>query len=114
MYADWSYYNNTYKGSVIKTEEEYDFYGEMACDYVDAYIVQQIVKDTEQVKRCNCRIADIICSGAKKAGIASESIGGVYSVNFKDNDQQQIEAQINSALVLYLGRYVFGVARVTM
>ena len=71
------------------------------------------------LKRCACRIADILYgdwkqskNGASK--INSESVSGYYSVSYATPTYGQIRLQINSAIALFIGRYVLGARQVML
>lgn len=107
-YADFGYYTNNYKGKAIASQEDFDYYAELAKDYIDIYTNGRATEFNEQVKRCNCRIADILRynnGSLSEKEKASESIGG-YSVSYANassgKDEVQVGNQIRGAIILYL------------
>lgn len=120
MLADYDFYKNNYKGIVITNANSFDYYGERASDELALYSNKSVFTTNGDamtaLKRCACRIADILFSatGNSKNGktVASESVGGYYSVSYKDITDEQTKAKINTAIKLYIGRYIMGVKKV--
>lgn len=120
MLADYDFYKNTYKGIVFADANSYEYFGERAGEELALYSSREVFKDNEaslQLKRCACRIADILYSstnGGKSIGksITSESVAGYYSVSYAQATDSQIKAQINTAIKLYIGKYILGSKRV--
>lgn len=120
MLADYDFYVNTYKGIVFADAHSYEYYGERASDELALYSSKAIFSTDEtagdQLKKCACRIAEIMVSAANggKPGkaVTSESIAGYYSVSYATVTQEQIKAQINAAVKTYIGRYILGARRV--
>ena len=117
MLADYDFYKNKYKGIVIADANSYGYFGERASDELALYSNRQIFNEDvtakEQLKKCSCRIADILystTSGGKAIGksITSESVAGYYSVSYAQATDSQIKAQINTAIKLYIGKYILG------
>jgi hypothetical protein len=120
MLADYEFYKNEYKGIVVADANSYDFFGERASDELALFSQRKVFDDDEtaqnQLKRCACRIADILYASTNgkgvKKNIASEGVAGYYNVSYAQVDDKQVQAQINSAINLYIGRYLFGTKRV--
>lgn len=119
MLADYDFYTNEYKGIVIADANSYGYFGERASDELALYSNREIFSDDEakkQLQRCACRIADILYSstnGSKEGKtIASESVAGYYSVSYSTPTNSQIQLQINTAIKLYIGKYIIGSKRV--
>ena len=120
MLADYNFYKNTYKGIVFADANSYEYFGERASDELALYSNKKVFTEDEiantQLKKCACRIADILYSstngGKIDKSITSESIAGYYSVSYSIASQEQIKHQINSAIILYLGRYFLGSKKV--
>jgi hypothetical protein len=117
MLADYDFYKNTYKGIVITDANSYDYFGERASDELALYSSRSVFNEDatakEQLKKCACRIADILYSstnGGKSIGksVASESVAGYYSVSYAQSTEDQLKAQINTAVKLYIGKYIIG------
>lgn len=120
-YADYMFYVNDYKGILITSADDYAYFAERAGDELAPFANR--VPDTEDaqtaLKRCACRIADILYGDWKQSKngvskISSESVSGYYSVSYATPTCGQVRLQINSAIALYLGRYVLGARRVMM
>lgn len=111
-YADWNFYKDEYLGIVIESQDEYAYFAERASDELARYA--KCIPDADEaicaLKRCACRIADIIYGDFKSSKygqkITSESVSGYYSVGYSANDFATIRRLINNAIKLYLGRYV--------
>ena len=118
-YADFEYYQNDYHGILITSADDYAYFAERAGDELAPFANR--VPDTEEgqtgLKRCACRIADILYGDWKqsKNGVSkinSESVSGYYSVSYATPTYGQIRLQINSAIALFIGRYVLGARKV--
>ena len=120
-YADFDYYQNAYHGILITSANDYASFAERAGDELAPFANR--VPDTEEaqtaLKRCACRIADILYGDWKQSKngvskISSESVSGYYSVSYATPTYGQIRLQINSAIALYIGRYVLGARKVML
>ena len=118
-YADFDYYRNAYHGILIKSADDYACFAERAGDELAPFANR--VPDTEEaqtaLKRCACRIADILYGDWKqsKNGVSkinSESVSGYYSVSYATPTYGQVRLQINGAIALYIWRYVLGARKV--
>ena len=119
MLADYDFYKNTYKGIVFSDANSYGYFGERASEELASFSSKRIFGEDEtagnQLKRCACRIADILYSssnGGKGKAITSESVSGYYSVSYAQVTSEQIKTQINTAIKLYIGKYILGSKRV--
>ena len=120
MLADFTFYKNTYKGIVFSDATSYEYYGERASDelapYSDKSVFTTDEKAASQLKKCACKIADILFSStsgnAQGKAVTSENIVGYYSVSYATVTQEQIKAQITAAVKTYIGRYILGARRV--
>lgn len=118
-YADFDYYQNAYHGILITSADDYAYFAERAGDEL-APFANRVPADEEAqtaLKRCACRIADILYGDWKQSKngvskISSESVSGYYSVSYATPTYGQIRLQINSAIALYIGRYVLGARKV--
>lgn len=118
-YADYMFYVNDYKGILITSADDYAYFAERAGDELAPFANRVPTTDDGQtaLKRCVCRIADILYGDWKqsKNGVSkinSESVSGYYSVSYATPTYGQIRLQINSAIALYIGRYVLGARQV--
>lgn len=120
MLADYNFYVNEYKGIVIADANSYGYFGERASDELALFSNREIFETDEtaktQLKKCACRIADIMYASTNGKGVSknitSESVAGYYSVSYSQVDTKQIQGQINTAINLYIGRYLLGSKRV--
>ena len=116
MLADYDFYKKTYKGIVFADANSYEYFGERAGEELALYSSKNIFNEDvvakEQLKRCACRIAEILHYSGQfnKNGkpVASESIAGYYSVSYSNATDSQIKGQINTAIKLYIGKYIIG------
>ena len=120
-YADFDYYQNAYHGILITSADDYAYFAERAGDELAPFANRVPTTDDGQtaLKRCACRIADILYgdwkqskNGASK--INSESVSGYYSVSYATPTYGQIRLQVNNAIALYIGRYVLGARQVML
>lgn len=109
MYADYTYYTNTYHGTKL-TATEYDFYAERASDYIDSAtngrITAAILADTimaNLIKKACCATADEIFTLDNGGAKASESVGD-YSVSYASGNAENSSVKLNRAVKMYLGR----------
>ena len=119
MLADYDFYKTTYKGIVFADANSYEYFGERAGEELALYssktIFQESGEASLQLKRCACRVADILYSssnGGKGKPITSESVAGYYSVSYSQVTNDEIKRQINTAIKLYIGKYILGSKKV--
>ena len=121
MLADYDFYKKTYKGIVFADANSFEYFGERAGEELALFSSRSIFNEDitakEQLKRCACRIADILyasTNGGKSIGknVSSESVAGYYSVSYSQATESQIKGQINTAIKLYIGRYILGSKKV--
>ena len=114
VYADFDFYQTQYHGIIITDSGEYTYFAERASDELAPFANR--IPNTEEaqtaLKRCSCRVADILYGDYKSSKngqkVASESVSGYYSVSYTINDYAQVRRMVNSAIVLYIGAYVIG------
>lgn len=99
MFADFEYYENTFKGTKIKTADEYAYLGQEASRYIKPYTS---IADEDSMA-CECALAEYLQSSKKQGNIASESIPNYYSASYTANDKATRISEINAILSLYLG-----------
>lgn len=99
MFADFDYYVDEFKGTNIKSEEEYVYLGREASKYIEKCTTIKS-KDT---KDCECAIAEYLQMSKKQGNLTSESIPNFYSASWSANDKATRDKEINSILELYLG-----------
>ena len=99
MFADFEYYLNEYRGTKIKTREEYLYLAQKSCRYIQKY-TNETNSDT---KDCECALSEYLQTINKQGNMTSESIPNAYSVSWSANDKTTRMREINSILELYLG-----------
>jgi hypothetical protein len=113
MLADYDFYKNQYKGITIADANSYDYFAERAGDELALYVNRA---DETQLKKCACKIADILYSSSNGKGenkkVTSESIAGYYSVSYQTQSESEVRASISFAIKTYLGQYLLGSKRV--
>lgn len=122
MIADYKFYTDVYHGILIKSEQDYAYFAERASDELAPFSKKVPQSDEAQtdLKKCACAVTDIMFgewAQSKNGGsgkIASESIGGYYSVSYSLPTSAEINAKINKAITNYIGRYVLGARSVVM
>lgn len=113
-YADYEFYKNDYLGIIIEDEKDYAYFAERASDELAPYAkcVPDNAEGQNALKRCSCRIADILYGDFKSSKngqkISSESVSGYYSVSYSVNDLATTKRLVSNALKIYLGRYILG------
>ena len=99
MFADYQYYTDTFKGTKIKSQDEYTYLGQQASLYISKYT--NVVDDN--TKACECAISEYLKDSLKQSNMTSESIPNAYSVSWGANDSNTQYSQIKAILELYLG-----------
>lgn len=113
-YTDFDFYKNEYKGIVIDDSNKYAYFAERASEELALFAYKLPIYDEAQtaLKKCECKIADILFGDfqTSKNGnkITSESVSGYYSVSYATTDKATIKKDINSAIKLYLGKWILG------
>ena len=105
IYADYSYYQNSYKGTM--PEVDFNRLSQRASAYIDRVTFGRLGDGKavpEPVKNACCAVADVYLLNEHGGGVASESNDGIsidYVVgisNTKTDDQR-----LREAAALYLG-----------
>ena len=99
MFADINYYQNEFKGTQIKTADEYEYLSREASRYIMKY-TKEVDDDT---KACECALVEYLDKSNKQGNMTSESIPNFYSVSWSANDKATRTSKINAILELYLG-----------
>ena len=113
MYAEYDFYLNDYKGSVIPDATAYDGVAVEASAYLD-YITQNRIKGEElpsavadKVKLAQCAIADVCYKQSQDDvanAVASESVGNhsvTYSVSKVGFRQRELEKYSKAKIYLH-------------
>lgn len=99
MFADFEYYKNEFKGTKVKTADEYAYLGQEASRYILKY-----TNDIDETsKSCECALVEYLQSSKKQGNMTSESIPNFYSASWSANDKKTRESEISAILELYLG-----------
>ena len=104
IYADFSYYNDTYCGEMA--EGDFKRLSRQASAYLDSVTFDRIAAVTdekimERVKEACCAVADVLLQKEQRDGIASETNDGI-SVTYTTEGSTE-EQRLYRAAVLYLG-----------
>lgn len=99
MFADFQYYQDTFKGTKIKSANEFQYLGQKASLYIKKYTNEV----NDNTKACECAISEYLQQVAQQGNMTSESIPNAYSVSWGANDNATREREIHSILALYLG-----------
>jgi len=99
MYADFSYYSDTFGGCLLNADE-YNKCANEATDYIDYITAGKAANVTDEavlnkLKRCCCKMAEAygqMLKSQNDANIQSESVGS-YSVTYRST--ADIEASKN-------------------
>ena len=108
MFADFEYYKNFFKGTKIKSSDEYVYLAQEASRYIKKY-TSDIDADT---KACECALVEYLQLENRQGNIASESIPNAYSVSYNTGSSKKIS--INEILETYLGAKYTPVGIVTL
>jgi len=109
VYADYSYYGNTYLGTAIASSD-FPRLALRASEQIDRLTYQRAASDTtntEAIKMATCAVADVyqaVEEGGGSGGIKSERIGD-NSVSYGDNSEASKTPleQYENAASIYLG-----------
>lgn len=104
IYADFSYYKDTYCGEMA--EGDFKRLSRQASAYLDSITFDRIPSVTdekikEKVREACCAVADALLQKEQRDGIAAESNDGV-SVTYASETNAN-ERRLYQAAVLYLG-----------
>lgn len=111
-YADYEFYKNSYLGIIIENKNDYAYFAERASEELAPYAnCVPVTQDGQNaLKRCTCRVADILFDDYKSSKygqkISTESVSGYYSVGYVINDITTVKRLISNAVKIYLGRYI--------
>lgn len=106
IYADFSYYKDTYCGEMA--EGDFKRLSRQASAYLDSVTFDRIPSVTdekimEKVKDACCAVTDVLLQKEQRDGIASETNDGI-SVTYTTEGSTD-EQRLYQAAVLYLGQY---------
>lgn len=104
IYADFSYYRDTYCGEMA--EGDFKRFSRQASAYLDSVTFDRIPSITderimEKVREACCAVADVLLQKEQRGGIASETNDGI-SVTYATEGSTE-EQRLYRAAVLYLG-----------
>ena len=102
IYADYQYYQEVFKGSVIPSETDFDSKALKASAFVDKVTFGR-AKDNgqmEEVKNAMCAVAEVMYQNDAHYGVSSENNDG-YSVTFINNSTKEMR-DLKRAAYLFL------------
>ena len=104
-YTLYTYYTGTYKGITIPTEAKFDYYiersGDILDDRLNVIVSTAVTAYEDEVKKCNCAIADILYKEENGGYLASEKTL-TYSVTYAKNNTKTVDGEITQILNRYL------------
>ena len=109
IYADFSYYQNSFNGSLIP-ESEYDYRAARASEFIDRMTSSRIKPDIMaadtavalKIQSCCCAIAEADYSYKSNFGKTAEKVGS-YSVTYSDKTAESHETDRSRLVDMYLG-----------
>lgn len=109
IYADFSYYQNSFNGSLIP-ESEYDYRAARASEYIDRMTFSRITPDIMaadtavalKIQSCCCAVAEADYSYSSSSGKSAEKVGS-YSVTYSEKTPESQEATRSRLVEMYLG-----------
>ena len=119
MYADYEFYKNDYKGSVIPDAPNYDRAAVEASAYLDYLTHYRISEDSadavkEKVKLAQCAVADVCYKQAQDEVanvVSSESVGNhsvSYAVSKVSFKQRELEKYSKAKIYLHGTGLLYG------
>lgn len=99
MFADFQYYQNDFKGTKIKTADEYQYLAQQSSKYISKYTTEV----NDDTKSCECALSEYLQVVKQQGNMTSESIPNAYSVSWGASDKNTRMSEINTILELYLG-----------
>lgn len=112
MIADYDFYKDVYKGIIIPSAADFDYFGERASDELALYSRKVTANGGEEaLEKCACRVADILYGQFKQSkngvgGLSSESVSGYYSASYATVTSDEVKGLIGAAMRLYLSPYL--------
>lgn len=82
-YADFDYYKNIFKGSILDNAA-FDSLSEKATDYINSVTFDRIAEVNDKIKRCCCALAEQISidNNYQSGKMISSEKNGNYSVSY--------------------------------
>ena len=108
MFAEYTFYKDTYKGFKIETENEFNFYASRATDKINAISMGTTSElTTDGVKKACCAIADILYEydGNSTKNVVSRK-SGKESETYKVSSVKSSDNSIYEAMEMYLWDYM--------
>lgn len=102
IYADYEYYNKTYKG--LLDSSSFENFAVQASLKIKNLTSNRATSDIEEVKQCMCKLADAIYENSKiKTNISSEKVDN-YSRNYVIKNETDKSKEYYLIVEEYLGR----------
>lgn len=109
MYADYTYYTETYKGNAIPLSD-YDRLALRASSYLDKLTMGRIKEPTEDIKMAVCAVAEAWLINEQGGDVTSQSVGSwskTYAKKIKTDDQRLYDAaQLHLANTNLVSRWI--------
>lgn len=108
IYADYSFYTENFKGSLI-AESEFEYWAARASEYIDSMTFSRItssimtndVAAALKIKCCCCALADVTFNAEKSSGKSAEKVGN-YSVTYTTTSDEVFEKARSRLVRMYL------------
>jgi hypothetical protein len=102
-YADYAYYDGTYKGAVIDTAS-FDLYARKATQEIKKYTLNRVDEANilDDVKMCCCELAEALFKADQEdtKGVASEKVGE-YSVSYVSPEAKEKLLSVSGRSIIY-------------
>lgn len=106
-YANFEYYKNSFKGSIITDSTTFNSMSEKATDYINSATFGRISEATDTIKRCCCALAETILykSDLDSGKVIESEKNGSYSVTYAKNTSTDsaYQKRLKSICLKYLG-----------
>lgn len=105
MYADYTYYTNTYHGTAIPDADTFARLSIQAEAYIDLVTggnIDTTAAYMPAVKNAVCALCDNATATSTADNVASESVGN-HSISYRASSRAETAAQKTAIVSLYLG-----------
>lgn len=110
-YANFEYYKNSFKGSIITDSTTFNSMSEKATDYINSVTFDRITEVNDKIKRCCCALAETILykSDLDSGKVIESEKNGSYSVTYAKNTNTNAstdsayQKRLKSICLKYLG-----------
>lgn len=98
MYADFTYYKNSFHGMKIPDSDSFTSVAAGGAAALDRLTFGRLTQDTPGAADAMCAVCETLYTRASRDGIASESVDG-YSVSYQE---EGLSAALRRAVRMYL------------